>query len=147
MFRRLFRYLASDRRHQGGVAAVEFGLLLLPLILLIGAVVDFGDAYYMKQVISNASREGARYGVQYVVDPATGLPVPPSASAISSYVTSKYQSILSSDANLQVPTPTVAGNTLTVTVSADKHWFFFGGLLGLPNPQTLTATTAMNVEH
>lgn len=147
MFRRLLSYLSRSRRHQGGIAAIELGLLLLPLMLIIGAVVDFGDAYYLKQIISNASREGARYGVQYVLDPATGLPVPPSASDISQYVILKYQSILPSDANLQVPLPTVDGNTLTVTVSVDKHWFFLGGLMGFTNPQTLTATTAMNIEH
>ena len=41
---------------------------------------------------------------------------------------------------------------ITVTVTAEKHWWILGsfnfyGWLGLTDPQTLTSTTAMNVEH
>ncbi len=36
--------------------------------LLVAGVIDFGYAYYMKQTITNASREGARYGITYRTD-------------------------------------------------------------------------------
>ena len=93
-----------------GVAAVEFALLLLPLVLLIGGGMDFGGAYYIQHVITNASREGARYGVKYKVDSSTGLPLAPSAltPSISDYVKLPaptglgYNNLLSSDANLTV---------------------------------------------
>jgi Flp pilus assembly protein TadG len=149
------------RAGQEGAAAVEFALCLPVLLLLIAAIVDFGHAYYMSQVISNASREGARYGVRYKVNSATGLPFAPSAlpTSISNYVTQPpptglgYVDLLGSDADLSV-TPSGVGYTsnnpgdpLTVTVTADKHWFFLGGLLRFPNPKKLQASTTMTLER
>jgi Flp pilus assembly protein TadG len=160
MFIRL-RQLLRRGRGQEGAAAVEFALCLPVLLLLIAGSVDFGHAYYMSQVISIASREGARYGVKYKVNSSTGLPFAPSAltPSISDYVKLPqttglgYAGLLGSDANLLV-TPSGVGYTsnnpgdpLTVTVTADKHWFFLGGLLGFPNPQTLKASTTMVLER
>ena len=157
MFNRLHQLLRRGRG-QEGAAVVEFALLLLPLMLLIGGGVDFGHAYYIQHVITSASREGARYGSQYHLNSTTGLPFVPNAlnPSISDYVKSpppaglNYNSLLS---NLTV-TPGGAGYTsntvgaiLTVTVTAQKHWFFLGGLLRFPNPQTLTAITAMTLER
>jgi Flp pilus assembly protein TadG len=50
---------------QKGVAAVEFALILLPLVLLIFGAIEFTTALYDKAVITNASREGARVGIVY----------------------------------------------------------------------------------
>lgn len=53
--------LKSDR--QRGVAAVEFAIVLPLLIFLFLGITEFGIAYYNKQVLTNASREGARAGI------------------------------------------------------------------------------------
>jgi hypothetical protein len=122
---------------------------------------DFGQAYYIQHVITNASREGARYGVKYKVDSSTGLPFAPNAltPSISDYVKLPaptglgYDNLLGSDANLTVVpggagyNSNTAGDMLTVTATADKHWFFLGGLLGFPNPQQLQASTTMVLER
>ena len=52
-------------RRTKGAVAVEFALIGTLFILLIAGVLDFGHAWYMKQAITNASREGARYGITY----------------------------------------------------------------------------------
>ena len=52
-------------RQTKGAVAVEFAVVGTLFLLLIGGVLDFGHAWYMKQVITNASREGARYGITY----------------------------------------------------------------------------------
>ena len=52
--------------NQRGAAAVEFAIVLPILLLLFAGVTEFGIMYYNKQVLTNASREGARAGV----DPA-----------------------------------------------------------------------------
>ena len=133
-------------------------ILLLPLMLLIGGAVDFGHAYYIKHIITTASREGARYGSQYHMNLSTMVPYCANAlpTSISDYVKLpaptglNYNSLL---ANMTI-TPGGAGYTnntvgqiLTVTVAADKYWFFMSGLLKFPNPQTFTATTAMALER
>lgn len=48
------------RRGERGAAAVEFALLLPFLLLIIGAIVDFGRFFYAQNITVNAAREGAR---------------------------------------------------------------------------------------
>jgi len=50
-------------RGHKGAAAVEFALVLLPLIILVFGAIEFGVLLYNQQVITNASREGARAGI------------------------------------------------------------------------------------
>ena len=47
-------------RKERGAAAVEMAIVLPMLLLVIGGLVDFGRAFYLNAVITNASREGAR---------------------------------------------------------------------------------------
>ena len=47
-------------RRERGAAAVEMAIVLPLLLLVIGGLVDFGRAFYLNSVITNASREGAR---------------------------------------------------------------------------------------
>ena len=44
-----------------GVAVVEFALVLIPLLLLVFGIVNFGALMYDQSVITNAAREGARW--------------------------------------------------------------------------------------
>jgi Flp pilus assembly protein TadG len=53
------RFCKSER----GVAAVEFALLLPVLVLLLFGIIEFGLLLYDQQLITNASREGARAGI------------------------------------------------------------------------------------
>jgi len=48
---------------QKGATAVEFAIILPLLILLIFAMIEFGLYMFNRQVITNAAREGARFGV------------------------------------------------------------------------------------
>jgi len=50
----------NNRENQRGVAAVEFALVLPILVLLLVGIVEFSMLLYNQQVITNASREGAR---------------------------------------------------------------------------------------
>lgn len=51
----------AARQRQGGVAAVEFALLVF-LMLLIGAgIVEFGRAVWHYDALAKATRDGARY--------------------------------------------------------------------------------------
>jgi Flp pilus assembly protein TadG len=49
-----------------GVSAVEFALLLPVLVLILFGIIEFGMYIYNLQVLTNASREGARAGIVYI---------------------------------------------------------------------------------
>ena len=53
---------ACCRVRQRGAFAVEFGLILGLLLLLVFAIANLGLAAWHYNTISHASREGARYG-------------------------------------------------------------------------------------
>ena len=59
--------MTTRSRNRRGQALVEFALLLPFLLLLLLGVIEFGRAWNVKQVLTNASREGARYAVVYDV--------------------------------------------------------------------------------
>jgi Flp pilus assembly protein TadG len=143
-------------RRTTGAATVEFALVVSALLLLFAGILDFGHAWYMRQVITNASREGARYGITYRTD-TNGNRVTPAALSptISSYLLTTYKlpSLLPADA---YPTITVSGtgytstnkgDPLEVRVTAKKTWFIVSNLIpGLGKDITLNATTVMLIE-
>jgi hypothetical protein len=55
-------------RHARGQAMVEFAFVLLPVLLLIVAVVQFGLLFGANVTLENAGREGTRAGTIYVYD-------------------------------------------------------------------------------
>ena len=52
-------------REEHGAIAVEFAIILPILLLLVFGIIDFGHAYYMKHILQNSCREGARYATRY----------------------------------------------------------------------------------
>jgi TadE-like protein len=50
-------------KREDGAAAVEFALLLPLLLMILFGVIEFGFVFYNQEVITNASREGARFGI------------------------------------------------------------------------------------
>ena len=57
MIGRMPRRMRSER----GVAAVEFALVLLPLLLIVFGIIAFGRAYGAYESYVSAAREGARF--------------------------------------------------------------------------------------
>jgi len=140
-------------------------------VLLFG-IIDFGHALYMKQIMSTASREGARYATKYHTD-STGNHILPSAlsPSISDYVINTstqnsgnggygLASLLPSGASPSVSSEDLTSTTLspgyttgnpgddiTVTVAATKNWFIINKFIpGLSDHITLTARTVMKCE-
>ena len=54
--------MMRSRRTEKGNVAIEFALVLPVLLLMVGGIIDFGRAYWFKQTLTWASREGARQG-------------------------------------------------------------------------------------
>lgn len=61
----LRRRRATDR----GAAAVEFALILFPLMLIVFGIINYGDMLSVRQSVSQAASEGAR-AAAVEIDPA-----------------------------------------------------------------------------
>lgn len=55
-----------------GQALVEFALVIMLLVVLLAATIDFGRAVFNYGAVYNAAREGARYGSVHPTD-VTGI--------------------------------------------------------------------------
>ena len=61
--------MRKPRDHpQRGAQLVEMALVLFLLLMLLGGVVDVGRAFNKYIIITNAAREGARYGSHFPAD-------------------------------------------------------------------------------
>jgi Flp pilus assembly protein TadG len=129
------------RLDERGASAVEFALLLPVLMLILFGIIEFGMVMYSREVLTNASREGARAGiVQQIPKPTTGQ----IQTVVTNYLTG-------TGINPSNVTVTVAGaggifpNNLTVSTSY-PYQFFAPGILGLGTSITLTTQTVMRHE-
>lgn len=55
-------------KNEKGQAMVEFALMLIPLLIIVSGIIDFGWIFYHKVMINNAAREGARYAAIHSSD-------------------------------------------------------------------------------
>lgn len=65
--------MRSTRQSQSGVAAVELGLLLIPLIPLVFGISEYGRAMYQYNTLGKAVRDGTRYLSQYEAGDAAAI--------------------------------------------------------------------------
>ncbi|MBS7758805.1 pilus assembly protein, partial [Klebsiella pneumoniae] len=64
------RLHCHNRRRCRGVAAVEFALLLVPMLTMLCGVAEFGRAIYQFDALTKATRGAARYLSQFSPDGA-----------------------------------------------------------------------------
>ena len=145
--------------NERGGALVEFAIVMPLLMLILGGIIDFGALYYNKQVLTNASREGARVGVVRQLDD-DGNKIIIQESDIQTTV-EKYCDIhhhrLLEFGESTTPTVSASGvstmaypNDLTVTVTY-THTFLLSSLLNLFGGEigptiNLSAATVMKME-
>jgi len=131
---------ASRSRKRRGVAAVEFAIVAPFLILLLFGIIECGRAIMVQQVLTNASREGAR---RAILEATTTSEV---TTIVSDYLTNG--SIAGATVTVS-PTPLSSagfGDPVTVTVSVpydQVSWippWFMGG-------RTLSASTQMHADR
>lgn len=129
------------RLDERGAAAVEFAILLPVLMLILFGIIEFGMIMYSREIITNASREGARSGIVQTT-------VKPTEAQIQAVVTN-YLNGTGVDPNVTqidvVGEGLTAPNTLTVTVTYPYN-FFVPAILGLGNSINLTGQTVMRHE-
>lgn len=133
------------KQDEKGVSAVEFALLLPVLVLIIFGIIEFGLILYDQQVITNASREGAREGILF--NSGNRPNVDQIKTVVSDYTGNFLVTFKSGTSVIpEVPTGacTALGNDLTVKVSY-PYSFLILDSFGFKGPN-LTATTTMRCE-
>ena len=119
--------------------------IILPLLLLlVFGTAEFGIALYRQEVLTNASREGARAGIVLSTPAVTTANI---QAVVTNYLTSAgFNPAL-------IPPPTVTGaggafgTNVTVTVTYDTSFSVLNALVpGIPAVKTLTGQTVMRHE-
>ena len=134
-----------------GIAAIEFALVLPVLIMLVFGIIEFSLLLYDKQVITNASREGARFGI-VLLDP-DNPGERRSDGEITSVVNTYCSTYLISFGSPSPPTTSITragtgfGDDLTVSVAYKYNFLLLPNFVaGLAGGKNLNATTVMKME-
>jgi Flp pilus assembly protein TadG len=140
-----------ERRDQRGAAAVEFGLVLIPMLYIIFATIQYGLYFYSMQAGSSAVNNAVRRvvvgnctttgQVQTLIYNNLGAATTASSpSGVTTTVT--YQS---ADGTTTVASPGEIGGAVTVTATypiVNLHFPF----IPMPNAGTVTRTNVGRVE-
>jgi len=130
-----------------GAAMVEFSIILPLLAVLLFGVVEFSLLLYNKQVITNASREGARAGI---VAQAPRLTVAEIQQVVNDYAGSHLISFGTASApvtTIDNSGGTAFGDDLTVTVSYKYDFLVLPNFIAsLAGGVDLKAETVMRYE-
>ena len=135
---------SANRRGERGQALAEFALVLPLVLLFIAGIIEMGRAWNIKEVVTDAAREGARYTV--VQDPGVD----------SDYVKTKIMERLALG-SIETASITIepgadwrqTGHPMTVTVGTQFKMGLIGALLGWaggPSEVTISTDATMRNE-
>lgn len=134
------------KNKKSGAAAVEFALVLPILLVITVGTIEFGLLLYNQQVITNASREGARAGIiaqnPRATDDEIGL-------IVTTYTMNHLMTFGAANEPVTNVTRTgyAFGDDLTVTVTYQYSFLVVPGFIpGITKINTLTARTVMRYE-
>lgn len=143
-------------KSEKGQAMVEFALILIPLLMILGGIMDFGWVFHQQVIANNASREAARYiAVHYKQDSMDEVSVNTAVSTITNrsipdYITfsppSKKDSIAEANnsTNGGVVISTLSNDvTLRVAWTTTTFMPVYSKLIGTI---TINSTTVMSLE-
>lgn len=130
------------RWNERGQALAEFALVLPLVLLFIAGIIEMGRAWNIKQAVTDAAREGARYAV-----------VQDGSITSTDDVKAKVEERL---ALASIETSTIdfsggfhlAGSELTVTVATQYQMGLIGALLGWAGaPSVVTISTQATMRN
>ncbi len=128
--------LFSHCLNQFGNTLIEVGITLPIIIILIVGTLDLGRAVYAQNVISNAAREGARYGTTPPID------LQDIENKTKSYITTLDPSRVSVSATQ--PTPSTIRVTVIYTFTAATP--LVGNLIGDNGTFAFVGVSTMTIE-
>ena len=136
----LFRHSPKGASRRWGAAAVEFAIVAPIFFLFVFGIIEYGRMVMVQQVLTNASREGAR---QAVLDGSSTSEV---ESIVQNYLTNSSIQGATVTVTPNPPGSAEFGDPVTVVVSVG-----FNQVSWLPGPmflggKTLSAATVMRRE-
>jgi Flp pilus assembly protein TadG len=137
--------LRSRKSDERGAAAVEFALVSLILITLVGVVFQFAIYLWAFQAASNGAREGAR---EWAVNPCGGGQVAKVVTAVAP--AARPGTVTATAAFVKGAGNTAVGrepgDTVTVTVNMQPRALGFNLVPGLDYNGNITKTATARVE-
>lgn len=119
---------ARFRRSDAGQALVEFALVMPIVLLMLVGIIEFGRAWNVQQVMTDAAREGARHGV--LANPAITQ-----ASVVGNINAALARAAIDTTVT-QITLIGFGGGTgtlLTVDIQTPYQFMFLGALINLAN--------------
>jgi Flp pilus assembly protein TadG len=139
-----------------GQALIEFALVLPILLAVIFGAVELGTAFYDKAVLTNGSREGARFGVVATTPRKTDAEI---RTVVRTYAQNNLINFKQADtigvtfnltpASARTPGSATCPTTCNLEVTATYSYRFFllpKFLTNFTGPLTLRAVTSMKME-
>ena len=127
--RKLDKLCRSFRKKRRGASVVEFAIVAPVFILLVFGMLEYGRMVMVQQVLTNASREGAR---RAVLDGTTTADV---EATVNGYLESGSISGATITVTPNPPSGAETGDPVNVTISVP-----FSNVSWLPSPMYLGAT-------
>ncbi len=127
--------------NQRGVAAVEFALVSLVLLLFLGGIIDFGIIFFVNHLAGNGAREGARMAAaSETIDNAAvqerALRFVPRVGLFQNVTATVTQDLTNNDDGCHV----------TVNISGEVPHFFLSPFVSSPVFE-VDRTVTMRYEH
>ncbi len=128
---RLDKLCQSSRTIRRGAAVVEFAIVAPVFVLFVFGMIEYGRMVMVQQILTNASREGARVAV---LEGSTSSDV---VDAVLDYCTASRLALDANDVVLDPTDPAAAGFGEPVSVTLQVE---FRDVSWLPSPMYLGAT-------
>lgn len=162
------RPLPPARRMESGQSLVEYAFILVPFLLLVLGLFDFGRGVFASHMVATASREAARKGI--VWPPPASEMAPPSGTNLAGALTAADRLCFYARATAMLPDvtrpavnqpqcgdvggrltvqayPDINGGIVRVDVTYDFSLLLpFFGLL-TPDPIAISSSSTMYVEQ
>lgn len=134
-------------KEQKGASAIEFAIVLPLFLVLVFGIIEFGVIMYDKAVITNASREGARFGILFTDKDTTDAGI---ATKVNEFLSATNLISLGGGAThtiTSLPATRPRGTPLSVTITYPYDFLVIPSFIpGIPQTLSLSATTIMRME-
>lgn len=141
------RYGPENNDGRKGAALVELAIVLPLLLVLIFGIIEFGLLLYNRQIITNASREAARFGIVQDIPRKTGAEITAVVDAYCANHLITFGSPAPPTTVVDNSAGTNFGDDLRVTVTYPYDFLVLPNFITtLSSIQTIRADTVMKYE-